>query len=38
MNKKVMSDKLIIACEAKVNHAEELVIALGVKASDLDHS
>ena len=31
MNKKVKSDKLIIAYEAKVNHAEELVITLGEK-------
>ena len=31
MNKKVKSDKLVIACEAKVNHAEELVITLGEK-------
>ena len=29
MNKKVKSDKLIIAYEAKVNHAEDLVIAVG---------
>jgi hypothetical protein len=34
MNKKVKSDELNIACEVKVNHAEELVITLGENYSD----